>query len=127
MSRMRLKIIVLGVVVGVGRVMSRSAAIRNLKLEEEKSKLDQLGIIHSIREKSDLEEASSAYKDILQVMEFLKDLVKIQGRTQSAGGDKGVRIIKKSPFRQNNLKPRHILSHSNCIFAEIIKTLVFYL
>jgi len=62
---------------GAGRVMSRSAAIRKLNLEEEKSKLDQLGIIHSIRHKSDLEEASSAYKDISQVMELQSDLVKI--------------------------------------------------
>ena len=62
---------------GAGRVMSRSAAIRNLNLDDEKNKLDQLGIIHSIRKKSDLEEASSAYKDISQVMAFQKDLVKI--------------------------------------------------
>jgi len=62
---------------GAGRVMSRSAAIRNLDLEEEKRKLDELGIIHSIRGKSDLEEAASAYKDISKVMEFQSDLVKI--------------------------------------------------
>ena len=63
---------------GAGRVMSRSAAIRNLDLEEEIRKLDELGIIHSIRHKSDLEEASSAYKDISQVMAFQSDLVKIK-------------------------------------------------
>jgi tRNA-splicing ligase RtcB len=63
---------------GAGRVMSRTAAIRNLNLEEEKSKLDALGILHSIRGKSDLEEASSAYKDISQVIEFQKNLVKIK-------------------------------------------------
>ncbi|MCL2727541.1 MAG: RtcB family protein, partial [Bacteroidales bacterium] len=63
---------------GAGRVMSRAAAIRNLDLEEEKRKLDELGIIHSIRSKSDLEEASSAYKDISEVMAFQKDLVKIK-------------------------------------------------
>ena len=62
---------------GAGRVMSRSAAIRNLNLDEEKRKLDELGIIHSIRNKSDLEEASSAYKDISQVMALQNDLVKI--------------------------------------------------
>jgi len=62
---------------GAGRVMGRAAAIRNLDLEEEKRKLDELGIIHSIRCKSDLEEASSAYKDISQVMAFQSDLVKI--------------------------------------------------
>jgi tRNA-splicing ligase RtcB len=63
---------------GAGRVMGRKAAIRNLDLETEKRKLDELGIIHSIRGKSDLEEASSAYKDIAQVMAFQADLVKIK-------------------------------------------------
>jgi tRNA-splicing ligase RtcB len=63
---------------GAGRVMSRKAAIRNLDLDEEKRKLDKLGIIHSIRNKSDLEEASSAYKDISQVMALQSDLVKIK-------------------------------------------------
>ena len=62
---------------GAGRTMSRAAAIRNLNLDEEKRKLDKLGIIHSIRSKSDLEEASSAYKDISQVMALQSDLVKI--------------------------------------------------
>ena len=63
---------------GAGRMMSRSAAIRNLDLETEKRKLDEQGIIHSIRNKSDLEEAASAYKDISQVMAFQSDLVKIK-------------------------------------------------
>ena len=58
--------------------MSRKAAIRNLDLEEEKRKLDEQGIIHSIRGKNDLEEASSAYKDISQVMALQSDLVKIK-------------------------------------------------
>jgi tRNA-splicing ligase RtcB len=63
---------------GAGRVMGRAAAVRNLDLEEEKRKLDEQGIIHAIRGKSDLEEASSAYKDIEQVMAFQQDLVKIK-------------------------------------------------
>ena len=63
---------------GAGRIMSRAAAIRNLNLDEEKRKLDQLGIIHSIRNKSDLEEAASAYKEISQVMALQSDLVKIK-------------------------------------------------
>jgi tRNA-splicing ligase RtcB len=63
---------------GAGRVMSRAAAIRKLNLDEEKRKLDKLGIIHSIRSKSDLEEASSAYKDISLVMTLQNDLVKIK-------------------------------------------------
>jgi tRNA-splicing ligase RtcB len=63
---------------GAGRALGRKAAIRTLDLETEKRKLDDLGIIHSIRGKSDLEEASSAYKDIAQVMAFQSDLVKIK-------------------------------------------------
>jgi tRNA-splicing ligase RtcB len=63
---------------GAGRLMSRTAAVKDLDLENEKRKLDELGIIHSIRIQADLEEASSAYKDIQQVMEFQKDLVKIK-------------------------------------------------
>jgi tRNA-splicing ligase RtcB len=49
-----------------------------LDLETEKRKLDDLGIIHSIRGKSDLEEVPSAYKDIAQVMAFQSDVVKIK-------------------------------------------------
>jgi tRNA-splicing ligase RtcB len=63
---------------GAGRLMSRTAAIKNLNLDEEKRKLDEQGILHSIRGKSDLEEAASAYKDIAQVMAFQADLVKIK-------------------------------------------------
>ena len=63
---------------GAGRALSRSAAIKTLDLEAEKRKLDELGIIHSVRSQSDLEEASSAYKDISQVMAFQEDLVKIK-------------------------------------------------
>ena len=63
---------------GAGRVMSRTKAVRELNLEEEKRKLDEQGIIHSIRGRSDLEEAASAYKDISKVMEFQQDLVRIK-------------------------------------------------
>ena len=63
---------------GAGRVMSRKAAIRELCLEAEKRKLDELGIIHSLRSKSDLEEAASAYKDISQVIALQSDLVRIK-------------------------------------------------
>jgi len=62
---------------GAGRAMSRSKAIQTLSVEEEAGKLDALGIIHAIRNKSDLEEATSAYKNISEVMNFQKDLVKI--------------------------------------------------
>jgi tRNA-splicing ligase RtcB len=74
---------------GAGRVMSRSDAIRKLDLEEEKRKLDEQGILHFINEKSDLEEASSAYKDISQVMAFQSDLVKIKVELSPLAGIKG--------------------------------------
>ncbi|MFA5713823.1 MAG: RtcB family protein [Bacteroidales bacterium] len=63
---------------GAGRVMSRKKAIRELDLEREKERLDKMGILHSIRNRSHLEEATSAYKDITKVMELQNDLVKIK-------------------------------------------------
>lgn len=62
---------------GAGRRMSRSKAKQELNLKEEQEKLDKKGILHAIRGKNDLEEASSAYKDIDVVMEEQKDLVEI--------------------------------------------------
>ena len=62
---------------GAGRTMGRKQAIRSLDLEKEKKKLDEMGIIHSIRSRNDLEEASSAYKDITKVMQYQDDLVDI--------------------------------------------------
>ena len=62
---------------GAGRRMGRNVAKKTLNLEEEKKKMDDQGIIHSVRNVSDLDEASGAYKDIDKVMENQKDLVKI--------------------------------------------------
>ena len=62
---------------GAGRKMSRKKAKETLDLETECKKLNDKGILHAIRHTSDLEEASSAYKDIDTVMEEQKDLVKI--------------------------------------------------
>lgn len=62
---------------GAGRKMSRKKAIENLDLAEEQAILDSRGILHSLRYKSSLDEAPSAYKDIDTVMEEQKDLVKI--------------------------------------------------
>ncbi len=62
---------------GAGRIMSRNEAIRSLDLEAERRRLDTMGIIHSIRSRSDLEEAASAYKDIDQVMALQSDLVTV--------------------------------------------------
>lgn len=62
---------------GAGRKMSRSAAQKNLNFENEKKILDDQGILHAIRGKGDLDEASGAYKDIGVVMASQSDLVKI--------------------------------------------------
>ncbi len=62
---------------GAGRKMSRSAAKRDLNLEEERKKMSDKGIIHGMRSVSELDEAAGAYKDIDVVMENQKDLVKI--------------------------------------------------
>lgn len=60
---------------GAGRRLSRTAALRELSLEEEQSAMDQLGIIHGLRKKG-LDEAPGAYKDIEEVMALQSDLVK---------------------------------------------------
>ncbi|MFH1715437.1 MAG: RtcB family protein [Elusimicrobiota bacterium] len=62
---------------GAGRRMGRKQAQRALDLEDEKRKLDEKGIIHSIRTVRDLDESASAYKDINVVMSNQKDLVDI--------------------------------------------------
>jgi len=38
--------------------------------------MDALGVVHGIRNESDLDEAPGAYKDLDQVMAFQDDLVK---------------------------------------------------
>lgn len=60
---------------GAGRAMSRTKARETLSLAQEIKKLDDLGIVHGIRGVQDLDEASSAYKSIDEVMENQKDLV----------------------------------------------------
>ena len=62
---------------GAGRIMGRRQAQRELNLEEEVKRLDDKGIIHSIRGIGDLDEASGAYKPIEEVMANQTDLVKI--------------------------------------------------
>lgn len=62
---------------GAGRVLGRKQAARTLDLEAEIARLNEQGIIHSIRSKSDLDEAPGAYKNIDIVMENQKDLVDI--------------------------------------------------
>jgi len=74
---------------GAGRKLGRKMAERTLNLEEEQKKLDDLGIIHSVRGVSDLDEAPSAYKDIETVMNNQKDLVEILVELSPLGVVKG--------------------------------------
>lgn len=60
---------------GAGRALSRTEA-RMLDMEKEIAQLDRQGIVHGIRSKQDLEECTSAYKDIHQVLKDEEDLVK---------------------------------------------------
>ena len=62
---------------GAGRKMSRTKARQTLNIAEEKKKMEDAGIIHSIRTEKDLDEAASAYKDIDVVMQEQVDLVDI--------------------------------------------------
>jgi tRNA-splicing ligase RtcB (3'-phosphate/5'-hydroxy nucleic acid ligase) len=62
---------------GAGRKMGRKQAIRELSLKDEQAMLNSQGILHSIKEAGDLDEASGAYKDIDTVMANQADLVEI--------------------------------------------------
>ena len=74
---------------GAGRRMGRKQAIRELVFEEEIRKLDEQGIVHSIRTEKDLDEASGAYKDIGAVMANQADLVDIIFELSPLGVIKG--------------------------------------
>lgn len=63
---------------GAGRALSRTEAERNLDLKTEIEKLDALGIVHGVRYTKDLQEASTAYKNIEEVMAHQTDLVNIR-------------------------------------------------
>ncbi len=62
---------------GAGRLMGRKEAKRKLILEDEQKRLDEKGILHSIRGIDNLDEAAGAYKDIDTVINNQKDLVDI--------------------------------------------------
>lgn len=74
---------------GAGRLMSRIKAQSELNLEEEVKRLDDMGVIHSIRGEKDLDEAPSAYKDIDIVMKNQEDLVDILVELTPLGVIKG--------------------------------------
>lgn len=63
---------------GAGRVMSRNRARKTLSVKDETRQLSEMGVLHAIRGKADLDEAPSSYKDITMVMEQQKDLVTIE-------------------------------------------------
>ena len=65
---------------GAGRVLSRTAAINQLDMEAEVQRLNEQGVIHAIRNKSDLQEAPSAYKDIEEVIKNQLDLISVKTR-----------------------------------------------
>ena len=60
---------------GAGRRMGRKEAQRSLDLDAEIRRLDEQGILHGITSVNDLDEATSAYKDIESVMALQTDLV----------------------------------------------------
>ena len=74
---------------GAGRKMGRKQAKNTLDLDAEISRLNEMGIIHSIRTVDELDEAPSAYKDIDVVMEAQNDLVNILVKLTPLGVIKG--------------------------------------
>ena len=60
---------------GAGRKMGRNAAKSGLDLSTEIAELDRKGVIHGIRNSSDLDEAPGAYKDVEEIMKQQADLV----------------------------------------------------
>lgn len=74
---------------GAGRKMGRKEAERTLNLEDEKKKLDDMGVLHAIRGIGDLDEAPGAYKDIDTVMKNQEDLVDVLVELTPLGVIKG--------------------------------------
>lgn len=72
---------------GAGRKMARNQAKRELNLIEEQEKMK--GIVHGLRSTNDLDEAPGSYKDIDEVMENQKDLVKIKVKLTPLASIKG--------------------------------------
>ena len=72
---------------GAGRRMGRNEAIKTLNLAEEQRKME--GILGQPRSQQELEEAPGAYKDIDQVMENQRDLVKIKVKLKPLAVIKG--------------------------------------
>jgi len=62
---------------GAGRKMGRKQAQRQLDLTQEIKRMEDQGIIHSLRHKRDLDEAAGAYKNIDEVIDNQLDLVEV--------------------------------------------------
>ena len=74
---------------GAGRRMGRKQACNELNFNDEVKKLATQRILHSIRGKNDLDEASGAYKDIDKVMAAQSELVDIVVKLTPMGVIKG--------------------------------------
>lgn len=74
---------------GAGRILSRTAAKKNLNLKEQKDILDKQNIIHSIRTEKDLDEAPGAYKDIDWVISQQEDLIEVMHKLKPIAVIKG--------------------------------------
>jgi len=72
---------------GAGRKMGRKVATQTLNLAEEQEKM--VGIVHGLRNQSDLDEAPGAYKSIDEVMANQADLVRIVCKLQPLAVIKG--------------------------------------
>ena len=74
---------------GAGRRLSRTQAREQLSLEEEVARLEKMGVVHAVRYKADLDEATGAYKNIDEVMAAQSDLVRIKTRLTPVAVIKG--------------------------------------
>ena len=86
---------------GAGRCMSRSRAMKDLDLAHEQEILNSQGIVHRMNEQALLDEAPSAYKNIDEVMENQKDLVKILVKLSPLGV---VKASNEPPFWRKKAK-----------------------
>lgn len=62
---------------GAGRILSRTAAKKQLDLDKEIERMNSQGILHGISKTKHLDEAPGAYKNITDVMKKQSDLVEI--------------------------------------------------
>jgi tRNA-splicing ligase RtcB (3'-phosphate/5'-hydroxy nucleic acid ligase) len=62
---------------GAGRKMSRKAARDGLNLQSEIQRLNNLGVLHSVKTQKSLDEAPGSYKDIDVVMREQSDLINV--------------------------------------------------